>query len=292
MSEPLTCRSLPEFLEQRFPDYLIAIWAVRVLKYSEGATADELIGEVFVDEIFADGLKSDDETLLTAWFEVVELGLGSPDELLRGIFAEHVLSIMLLRDRRARAAQDLAGPLLGASLDDSAGSSWRTQVGGFGPDEVEPPARVMLSGYLFRGEFFWHSGRYLADRSGIATTEPFARVSAEAGAYAMGVAVAKALDCLSGTTDDDPRHELEKFLAFAGGIDWTTFYRESLEIGLHGSPDSYEISLYVIHKANYGTPEIVRGQDDPVVVPDWRDAAEFGAAVLRAFGAATTEITY
>ncbi|MFC9688565.1 hypothetical protein ACFTSF_08500 [Kribbella sp. NPDC056951] len=291
MSEPLTCRSLPEFLELRFPDYMVVVWAVRVAKYSEGATADVLIGEVFVDQIFADGLKSEDETLLTAWFEVVELGLGSPDELLRGIFAEHVVSMMLLRDRRARAAQELAGPLLRASLDDDMGSSWRRQDGGFGPDEEEPPAVLLMSGYLFRGEILWHSRRYLADRSGIATTEPFARVQADAGAYELGVAVAKALDRLSSTTDDNPQHELKRFLAYAG-IDWPTLYAGSLEVGLEGTPGSYEALLYTIHKASYGTSHISRSPDEPLVVPDWRDAGEFGAAVLRAFGAATTEITY
>ncbi|TDD61870.1 hypothetical protein E1263_05645 [Kribbella antibiotica] len=265
------------------------VWEVRVQNHPPAVTADLLIPEVFVDHIFTDAVKAGDRAVLADCFELAELGLGSSDEVLREIVDQHVGWAALSSDGRARATQELAGPLLRTSLDRRVGTSWRQQVGGFGPDEPEPEAVVMMAGYLFRGEFLWHSGRYLADRSGIATTEPFARMPSEAGAYEMGVALAKALSSYSTGYDDELRHEPERFLAFAGGIDWTTFYRESLEIALEGGPDSYEALLYTIHKSSYGTSHISHSPEEPVLVPDWRDAAAFGTSILAAFGRATTD---
>jgi hypothetical protein len=43
---PLTCQSLPGFLEQDFPDYLAAIWTVRVRNQPTVVTADMVVAEV------------------------------------------------------------------------------------------------------------------------------------------------------------------------------------------------------------------------------------------------------
>lgn len=159
-NEPLTCQVFPGYLEDVFPDYLAAVWVVRSRNHPVVVTADMMVAEVFVDEIFMTGVSSGDRGLLGRWFETVERVLGGSDELLRGIFVDYVEPVVLKTDRRARWTQELAGPMLKARLDAAVGASWRRQVGGFGLEyEDKLPVPLIVSGYVYRDEILLHSAR-------------------------------------------------------------------------------------------------------------------------------------
>lgn len=284
MDVPLTCQSLPGCLEQDFPTYLAAIWTVRVRNHPAVVTADMLVAEVFVDEIFLTGVSSDDCGLLGQWFETVERALGGPDQMLQKIFIDYVLPVVLKTDRRARRTQELAGPLLRARLDAAAGASWRRQVGGFGPEyEDTLPVPLMVSGYWYRDEILLHSARQTRDRTSVPSTRPFARIPARSGAYQVGTAVVEMLEALPRTMEDDVRHQGDEFVEFAGIADWVPFYAASFTVNLQGSADSYALSIWPVHKADRGGTQL----GESLSVPDWRDAAELGAGVLAAFRIAT-----
>lgn len=288
MSEPLTSRSLPGYLERSFSGYSPMVEAVRGLNHTVAVTADLLISEVFVDQILADAMASGNRALLAECFAALEHVLSSPDELLQMMFADYVSPVLVSTDRWARVTQEMAGPLLGRSLDASAGSSWRRRTGGFGSDQVhEPPASVMVSGYLYREQTLWHARRHLAGTS-VPLTEPFARLDARSGAYSLGVTVAKLLDSLSRPVDEAPRHEGDRFMAFVGCDDWTAFYAESLTVEIEGLAGSHAVSVWPIHKAERGGPHLQSWPDKPLPVTYWRDASDFGATILAAFGVART----
>jgi hypothetical protein len=82
-SEPLSCQAWPGYLEEAFPEWLVAIWDVRSRNHPVAVTADMLVAEVFVDEIFVGGVDEGDRDLLARWFETVEAALGGPDRMLR-----------------------------------------------------------------------------------------------------------------------------------------------------------------------------------------------------------------
>ncbi|TCN41123.1 hypothetical protein EV644_105409 [Kribbella orskensis] len=137
MNEPLTCQSLPGYLEQNFSDYLATIWTVRSRNHPAVVTADMVVAEVFVDQIFVTGASTGDRELLGRWLETVERVLGGPDESLREIFVDYVEPVVLKTDR-ARWTQELAGPLLRApdwmprserrGDARSVGSAWSTRT--------------------------------------------------------------------------------------------------------------------------------------------------------------------
>jgi hypothetical protein len=287
-SEPLSCQALPGYLEEVFPEWLVAIWDVRSRNHPVAVTGDMLVAEVFVDEIFVGGVDEGDRDLLVRWFETVEAALGGPDRMLRSIFEEHVEPVVLKTDRRARWTQELAGPLLRGRLDAAVGASWRGQVGGFGPeydDLLGVP--LIVSGHLYRDEILLHSARQRRDRMSVPLTRPFARLPADSGAYQVGVTIAEMLAVLPRILDDDPRHEMDEFLSYAGIADWVPFYAESLTVNLQGKADSYALSIWPVHKVDRGEPQIEWWPGESLSVPDWRDATDLGTAMLTAFRTAT-----
>jgi hypothetical protein len=82
-SEPLCCQALPGYLDEAFPEWLVAIWNVRGRNHTVAVKADMLVADVFVDEIFAGGADESDRDLLARWFETVEAAPGGPDRMLR-----------------------------------------------------------------------------------------------------------------------------------------------------------------------------------------------------------------
>ncbi|GAA3541724.1 hypothetical protein [Kribbella ginsengisoli] len=283
MDVPLTCRSLPGCLEQDFPAYQAAIWAVRVRNHPVVVTADMVVAEVFVDEIFLTGVSTGDREMLGRWFGVVERALGGPDEMLQKFFVDHVVPVVLNTDRRARWTQELAGTLLRARLDAVVGVPWRRQVGGFGPEYEETlGVPLIVSGYVYRDEILLHSARQRRDRTAVPMTRPFARLPARSDAYRVGATVAEMLTILPRTLDEDPRHAVDEFLSYAGIAEWAPFYAESLTVNLQGGADTYALSIWPMHKDRGGTH-----QGESSSVPDWRDAADLGTAVLTAFRTAT-----
>jgi hypothetical protein len=241
-----------------------------------------VVGEVFVDRIFVDGVNRGDRDSLARWFEIVEVVLSGSDQVLQKIFKDYVESIVLKTDRRAEWTQELAGPLLRVRLDAAVGVSWRQQVGGFGLDDADRPPPIMVSAHLYRDEIFLHANRHARDRSSIPLTEPFARLAAQADAATLGLAVAKLLDFLSRTVEENPRHQGEEFMSFAGVADWFPFYAESVSVDIEGVADSYAVSVWPIHKTAPNSSHVSRRPGVPLAVSDWRDGPELGAAVLTA----------
>jgi len=287
-NEPLTCQAFPGYLEEIFPDYLATVWTVGSRNHPAVVTADMVVAEVFVDQIFMTGVSTGDRELLGRWFETVERVLGGPDEALREIFLDYVEPVVLKTDRRARWTQELAGPLLRTRLDATVGASWRRQVGGFGLEyEDKLPVPLIVSGYMYRDEILLHAARQTRDRTSVPLTRPFARMPARSGAYRVGATVAEMLEVLPRTMDDDPRHQVDEFLSFVGIADWVPFYAESLTVNLQGRADSYALSIWPVHKADRGDPQIDWWPGESLSVPDWRDAADLGTAVLTAFRTAT-----
>jgi hypothetical protein len=178
--------------------------------------------------------------------------------------------------------------LLSARLDAAIGADWRRQVGGFGLEPEDAlPAPLIVGGYLYRGEILLHSARQRRDRTAVPMTRPFARMPGRSGAYRVGATVVEMLDVLPRTLDEDPRHEVDEFLSYAGIADWVPFYAESLTVNLEGSADSYALSIWPVHKADRGGPQIDWWLGESLDVPDWRDAADLGTAILNAFRTAT-----
>jgi len=281
---------LPGYLEQVFPDYLASMWAVRGRNHPAGVTADMLVAEVLVDEVFVTGVAREDGELLGRWFAVVEQALGGADELLREIFVDYVPPAVLMTDRRARWTQELAGPLLGARLDAVVSPSWRSQDGGFGPEyEDTLPVPLLVSGHVYRGEILLHSRRQRRDRTGGALTRPFARIPVRTAAYVIGSTAGQMLGALPRTLDEDPRHEVDEFMAFVDVADWIPFFAGSWTVDLQGSAESYAVSIWPIHKVDAGDAPINWWQGEKLSVPDWRDAADLGAALVTAFRTATVD---
>jgi hypothetical protein len=279
-------RPLP--IEEVFPEWLVAIWDVRGRNHPVAVTADMLVAEVFVDEIFGGGVDEGDRDLLARWFETVEVALGGPDRMLRSIFEEHVEPVVLKTDRRARWTQELAGPLLRGRLDAAVGASWRAQVGGFGPEYDELlGVPLIVSGHLYHDEILLHSARQRRDRMSVPLTRPFARLPADSGAYQVGATIAEMLAVLPRTLDDDVRHEMDELLSYAGIADWVPFYAESLTVNLQGKADSYALSIWPVHKVDRGEPQIEWWPGESLSVTDWRDATDLGTPMLRAFRTAT-----
>jgi hypothetical protein len=280
MHEPLTRENFPECLQRYFPEHVPTIRGVRRRNHTAAVTADMLTGEVFIDKIFVAGVERGDEESLARWFEIVEGVLRGPDELLQRIFQEYVEPVVLSSDRRARSTQGVAGPLLKARLDAAVGVSWRRQVGGFGPDEL--PRELLVAAYLYRGEILLHCRRRDRSRTALPTTEPFARVPAGVGARSVGRTVGEMLGYLLRVVDDDPRHQNDEFLTFAGVTDWLPFYAESLTVDIEGTVDTYAVGVW-LPRSEYRSSR----PGEPWAVADWRDAAELGATVLAAFESTT-----
>lgn len=287
-SEPLSCQAFPGYLEEAFSEWWVAIWDVRSRNHPAAVTADMVVAEVFVDEIFIGGVDKADKDSLARWFETVEAALAGPDRMLRSIVEEHVAPVVLKTDRRARWTQELAGPLLRARLDAAEGASWRGQVGGFGAeydDLLGVP--LIVGGHLYRDEILLHSSRQRRDRMSVPLSRPFARLPAESGAYRVGVTIAEMLAVLPRTLEDDPRHEMDGFLSYAGIADWVPFYAESLTVNLQGKAGLYALSIWPVHKVDRGEPHIEWWPGESISVPDWRDSADLGSAMLTAFRTAT-----
>lgn len=71
----LSCRGFPGYLEEVFPEYLVAIWAVRSRNHPVVVTADMVVAEVFVDEILVARQRRDRTSISrTRPFDAADLG--------------------------------------------------------------------------------------------------------------------------------------------------------------------------------------------------------------------------